>query len=528
MKILITNSVPLNGGDEALLRATVESLTARWPASEITVLCGEVELCRKQVPDLRLASDLEHVRSDSDWRQVLELYRRADIVLSTPGSFFHDHYAIEDRLRGLEVALDFGKPVVLFAQSVGPFWKPRSLKRVPPVFNRVSCICVREALSKQHLLDCGVEASRIRETADAAFLWRQLAPELFTPKRGPVKTVGLCFRAWPLQDAAAVQETVAKADRLCRHLLADTGRELVFLSTCQGIPGYVDDSLIALQVVGRLPPELGARCRVDRARYAPRQLIRALGRCDAFIGMRLHGCILAMLGGTPAMGLGYEPKTEGVFRQLGLEPYQVPFDTAGNSWLRCADRFLADLPEIRAGLPGKLDSLCGRAGMNLDVVGELLASRAGQPAPVGSRAGPRDDERRTDAGAPAYFGALAEEARWHRQIPVVAREIAAVTPEGCRFILVDNDQLGDKVADGRQAIPFLERGGQYWGAPPDDETAIVELERLRRSGADFVAFVWPAFWWLDHYTGLHRHLRTRFRCALENDRLVVFDLTSPR
>jgi hypothetical protein len=33
-----------------------------------------------------------------------------------------------------------------------------------------------------------------------------------------------------------------------------------------------------------------------------------------------------------------------------------------------------------------------------------------------------------------------------------------------------------------------------------------------------------AFWWLDHYVGLHRYLRSAGRCVLENSRLVVFAL----
>ncbi len=51
---------------------------------------------------------------------------------------------------------------------------------------------------------------------------------------------------------------------------------------------------------------------------------------------------------------------------------------------------------------------------------------------------------------------------------------------------------------GRRVRLFLERDGHYWGTPPDDETAIGELERVRRSGIRFVIFAWPAFWWLDH------------------------------
>ncbi len=107
---------------------------------------------------------------------------------------------------------------------------------------------------------------------------------------------------------------------------------------------------------------------------------------------------------------------------------------------------------------------------------------------------------------------------------LTTRDIAALILPGDKFILVDQDEYGSEIADRRRAIPFLERDEQYWGPPPDDATAIRELERLRRFGATFMVFAWPAFWWLDYYSGLQQHLRSEFRCVLENDRLVVFDL----
>jgi hypothetical protein len=114
--------------------------------------------------------------------------------------------------------------------------------------------------------------------------------------------------------------------------------------------------------------------------------------------------------------------------------------------------------------------------------------------------------------------------RWISGILDVSRGIAALIPSGETFILVDQDQLRSEVAAGRCAIPFLARDGQYWGTPPDDETAIRELERLRRSGASFIVFAWPAFWWLEHYVGLREHLRSEYRCVLENECLIAFDL----
>ena len=91
------------------------------------------------------------------------------------------------------------------------------------------------------------------------------------------------------------------------------------------------------------------------------------------------------------------------------------------------------------------------------------------------------------------------------------------------FILVDEEQFRSDLPHTR-AIPFLERDGQYWGPPADDETAIRELKRLKASGAKFIAFAWPCFWWLDHYRQFHEHLRKRFRLVLKDDSLVVFRL----
>jgi glycosyltransferase involved in cell wall biosynthesis len=116
------------------------------------------------------------------------------------------------------------------------------------------------------------------------------------------------------------------------------------------------------------------------------------------------------------------------------------------------------------------------------------------------------------------------ESWWHK-LRESARDIAALPEPERPLILVDDATWGPPLTvAGRRALPFLEHEGQYAGAPADDVTAIAELERLRRAGAGFVAFAWPATWWLEAYAGFHRHLRASYPCVLESDRLVVFDL----
>jgi hypothetical protein len=107
-------------------------------------------------------------------------------------------------------------------------------------------------------------------------------------------------------------------------------------------------------------------------------------------------------------------------------------------------------------------------------------------------------------------------------------DLTTLLPPGAVLILADDDRYWYRLTADRPVLPFLERDGQYWGAPEDDETAIRELERLRRSGASFLAFARPAFWWLEYYSEFHRHLRATYRCVLQNDCLVVFDLRPER
>jgi glycosyltransferase involved in cell wall biosynthesis len=115
-------------------------------------------------------------------------------------------------------------------------------------------------------------------------------------------------------------------------------------------------------------------------------------------------------------------------------------------------------------------------------------------------------------------------AAWVSRLRRAARDIKTLVPAESSIILVDQGSFGNTFFPGGRTMPFLERNGCYWGCPPDDETAIREFERLRLAGAEFIVFGWPAFWWLDHYAELNRHLRSRFRCSLENRQLVVFDM----
>jgi glycosyltransferase involved in cell wall biosynthesis len=114
---------------------------------------------------------------------------------------------------------------------------------------------------------------------------------------------------------------------------------------------------------------------------------------------------------------------------------------------------------------------------------------------------------------------------WHRQAAAIG-DLTRLPDAHRPMILADEGSWEVGPLAGRQRLPFLEAHGEYAGPPSDDAHAIAELARLQATGARFVAFAWPAFWWLDHYRGL-RHYLQQFRQVVANERLAVFDLDVP-
>jgi hypothetical protein len=120
---------------------------------------------------------------------------------------------------------------------------------------------------------------------------------------------------------------------------------------------------------------------------------------------------------------------------------------------------------------------------------------------------------------------MSREAFQRRLVEDARRELLDTIPARQTLILVDQEQSGlAAVLGDRHRLPFLERDGVYWGLPPDDATAVAELERLRSVGAAFFVVAWPAFWWFEYYGGLREHLRDRYPCVLATERIMVFAL----
>ena len=85
-------------------------------------------------------------------------------------------------------------------------------------------------------------------------------------------------------------------------------RMLVLAVFTAGLAGCGNDP------VGTTPLTL----RIVAAEYDQHEIKGVIGRCDFFIGSRMHACIAALSQGVPCVGVAYSMKFEGVFASVGM------------------------------------------------------------------------------------------------------------------------------------------------------------------------------------------------------------------
>ena len=350
MKIIVENTVCLNTGDAAILLAIRHILRKVWGEDlRFQVFDSQPEVAarlypRQEYPDLefhKLLSEsvfkysydqnvlknavkplynrivLEALRrfgrggsidkmlfSDSD-RRSLEIYRDADLVITTGGTYLVENYNLERRLNQFRIDAIVGKDPVFFTQSLGPFNKDYNRQELKPVFDRSPLILLRDSRSKDHIVDLVEDPDKCHVVADAVFALADtdriagiLAADQ-TPKTG---RVAISVRHWNYVKGGGdgMRRYLDSIRNIVTTLVRDQGKEVTFLSTCQGVPEYAhDDFKAANAIVAELDPEIASHVSVDASFHTPEQLMALVKGFDFVVATRMHMMIMSLCVGTP-------------------------------------------------------------------------------------------------------------------------------------------------------------------------------------------------------------------------------------
>ncbi len=365
-----------NTGDEAILEAILAGLARRAPDARAVVISGDP----KDTED-------RHGVEAVPWRDlpgIARSVRASDLVIVGGGGLFQDHWGVDasTMLTPNHYGISFyagpailaalsGRPLALLGLGFGPLASDEARRIVRGVCEAASYLSVRDAASRDLLVESGVDAGRIVLSADAAF---SLPPEELFSAAGPgpdlrAPVLGVVLRPWALRvDSAGWEAEVAGAlDRF----LEKTGGSVVFVPFQKSERLDEDDGAVASRVLGRLR-------HADRARAlpepgTPRETARLLARCDLVLAMRLHAAIFAVSSSIPVVAIAYDPKVRSLMARAGLSALVEPLEgLSGWSLQSRMESALEGGPGLRERLAAAAREQGRLARADLDAVAGLL------------------------------------------------------------------------------------------------------------------------------------------------------------
>lgn len=376
-----------NRGCEAIVRSTVGLLRAQFGEVRVLVPSVDIERDRAQWPEAagqgvrfvraylpRAASYWVHLQ-----RLPLPFLKRAgwpfpmpswlkqqlagvDAVLAVGGDNYSLDYRIPSPVMGVDkLAMDLGKPVILWGASVGPFDKePGFVPAVTTHLSRMNFVAVRESASYQYLTQ-KLGLGNVVQMADPAFtLGRQTVDyERFWP-RCPNGVLGVNISSLIERYKRPGQELRAEVAEFIRRAVQQYDLGVLLVPHVHPLQGehsggdatYMADLLERVRDLG------------DRVTMMPHQLNAAqikyvISQLRFFIGARTHATIAALSSGVPTVSIAYSVKARGINRDLfGNESAVLPTtEVSADSLQRGLDWLLREEQSLQATLAQRIPQL---------------------------------------------------------------------------------------------------------------------------------------------------------------------------
>lgn len=287
-----------------MLAAIIGSLRDIMPHVDITVITGNCQMTQKH-------HNVKTVHR-MNFLAIAAAIRRCDVLISGGGSLLQNVTSTRSLyyyLLIMRIALWFHKPVMLYAQGIGPVIGKKARQAVRRVLQQVSVIGVRDSESKQELASLGVTAPPIHVTADAVLSMHPVDKKIgfYLLKKAGVSgirtRIGIAVRNW--QGMTGYKEEIAKAaDELQRRLDA----RIIFIPM-----QYPADVSAGRDIAGMMETE----AVVLQEEYNTVEFMSLIGCMDAVIANRLHALVFASLMGVPVTAISYDPKIDSFIQLIG-------------------------------------------------------------------------------------------------------------------------------------------------------------------------------------------------------------------
>jgi polysaccharide pyruvyl transferase WcaK-like protein len=306
-------------------------------------------------------------------RSRLYYFDDADIIINTGGDVLSGEKVFVGGFINIIYAILLDKPAILFAESLGFYKNPINRIISKYVFQRVQLILVREELSKQYLLNIGIDPDKIHLTADPAFILSPVSQSriddilhlenishLSKPIVG-INPSGLISKY--LDSQIKTEEDIISCFAKAIEYLVNIKKANILL-----IPHVYtkkgDDREIIHKIM-KLVPDLKNVYQIT-GEYSAAELKGIIGLCDIFIGARMHATIASTSLCIPTVGIAYSHKMHGIIgERLGLETYIIDINKLDEkSLLNSIEAVLSNQHKIERHLEGIIPKVQKEAYLN--------------------------------------------------------------------------------------------------------------------------------------------------------------------
>ncbi len=296
-----------NAGDEALLSAICRSIKELEPQAEFVVFSGS--------PGKTMQSHgLRAVNRMNPFQVIRELLS-SDLLISGGGSLLQDvtgPRSLPYYISIVALAKTLGRPVIFYAQGIGPINRDFSKWLMGKIANKVDLITLRDEDSFFLLQDLGINRPPIKVTADPVFALAPSDSDFYKANNiieelgiKAKRLVGVSVRPWPALEG--YQANLAQVlDKLVQR-----GYQVVFIPMDYGRDWPESQRVLALM------EEEG---HIVHHKLSSMEHLALLSSFDLVVGMRLHSLIFAANRGVPFAGIAYDPKIEAFLKSFGLKP----------------------------------------------------------------------------------------------------------------------------------------------------------------------------------------------------------------
>ncbi len=351
-----------NSGDDAILKAIVKDFKKIDNKVRISALSNNPKNT-EEVYGIKAFKRLNIL-------EVLKGISSSDMLISGGGSLLQDVTSTRSILYYLSViniAKMFHKPVIVYANGIGPINKKINRALTKKTLNKVDLITLRDYNSKTTLEEIGVQ-SKMVVTSDPVFTLessnKDRVNSIFKEEEIPTDKplIGISVRNW--KNTSNIVDVVSKT--------IDYIDSSYDVNTILIPMHYPEDLEISLDIAKK---SNSPNCYVIKNKYNVEDMMGIINRLELIIAMRLHSLIYAATQAVPMIGLVYDPKVDGLLEMLNIKEKCDVEKIELVELCSLIDKVWNNKKNIRSSLTEIKNELREKALDNVKMALEILKSR---------------------------------------------------------------------------------------------------------------------------------------------------------